>query len=93
MADVINDDDSDDEFEGFMLEDVEKVDSNCSQPDALEAGSDVDLSNISEDSIQETSESESSNDDMDYNHWTGNFKEKPTSIYWTTVRSCKHFRS
>lgn len=80
MADVLREIlqyDSGEEFEGFKLEDVEKADNTyvyhlLALDDAVEQGSDLEVSDIESESDRE-SETESSDDDdivlADYNRW------------------------
>lgn len=86
MADVLREilkDDSGEEFEGFELEDVEKADNTyvyhlLALDDAVEQGSDLEVSDIESESDRE-SETESSDDDdivlADYNRWTENLRD------------------
>lgn len=86
MADVLREileDDSSEDFEGFKLEDVEKAEDKyvyhlLNLDDALEKGSDLEVSDIESESDPE-SETESSDDDeialADYNRWTDNIRD------------------
>lgn len=76
-------DGSGEEFEGFELADVEKADNTyvyqmLALDDAVEQGSDLEVSDIESESDRE-SDTESSDDDdivlADYNRWTENLRD------------------